>query len=127
MSHWSERYVGRKYVPGQYDCGSLIQEVLRDQFGVAMQLPGKAQAVSCQVRQLDSLRDELAFQVTDPAEGDLVLMRAGGRCSHCGVLAIIGGARYVLHAVRSAGQVLLQPERDLATYGCRLVGYYRPR
>ena len=127
MPHWAEEFVGRKYIPGEYDCATLAQEVLRTRFGVDLPLPASKPAVHHQVAQLDALRDELAVEINTPKEGDLVLMKCGGRLSHCGVFVVIGEVAHVLHAMRNAGQVVLHKLRELPRHNCQVASYHRPK
>lgn len=127
MAHWVEKYVGRKYVPGQFDCASLIQLVLQERFNVELPLPRCAVSVHTQVKHLDALRDDLAPEVSEPREGDLVLMRCGGRLSHCGMLVLVNGHRHVLHAMRNAGQVVLHHIDALSRVNCKVISFHRAR
>lgn len=126
--HWAERYVGLPYVPGSCDCAALAGRVQREQFGRDVALPGeRAEGIRGQAWQIISLAGDYADPTDAPEEGDAVLMLARGRLAHVGILCVIAGRRYVLHAMKSAGQVCLHPVTRLADMGLPVEGYYRWR
>lgn len=126
MAHWSEKYVGRPYVPGEYDCAELAMEVARVEFGMAVDmLSERAIGVREQSEQIDMMQADFAQPTDDPHDGDPVLMRCRGLLAHVGVLCVIGGERYVLHAMRNAGMVCLHPMRRLRDVNLQIEGYYK--
>jgi hypothetical protein len=117
------------YVEGERDCAAFAELVLRDQFGRDVRLPAeRAEGLRGQSAQIVSLAGDYADRVNgEPKEGDAVLMMARGRLAHVGILCLIGGRRYVLHACRAAGQVVRHTLRDLERLNLPVEGYYRWR
>lgn len=127
MAHWSTRYIGRPY--SETNCAELAARVQREVFGLEIALPDAMPTFAGhQSKMIDALGADYAYRVTAPADGDAVLMRCRGRLSHVGVYCDFGrGYGYVLHAMKSAGQVVLHRVRDLARVNLDLEGYYRWR
>ena len=122
-SHWAEHYVGRNY-SSHYDCGVMVQDVLRHQFNKNIAIPnqrfGGLRGAS---QQIMDLKNDFAVQVQNPEEGDGVLMKAG-RLYHMGVYCEINGTGYVLHNVLHSGVVLSVIDR-LPMINTKVEGFYR--
>ena len=120
--HWSERWIGRDWRPGVYECSDFVAEVLAAEFGLAVDLPrasaagGAAGAGSIRAR--DRLTARLAPSLARPLgpgeaprEGDGVLMRARGRRGargavaghHIGLWCAPGGEPSALHCAAGLG------------------------
>lgn len=126
--HWSDKYIGRPYVAGSYDCAALAAEVAQAEFGRAVRLPqDRPTGHFAQSAEIDALQDDYAVPVTDPQEGDPVLMKCRGRLSHIGVWCLIDGEPYILHAMRNAGHVVRHRLRDLARVNLDFAGAYQWR
>lgn len=134
IEHWSDRYVRRRYVPGEFDCGELARLVQREVFGREIRLPserdyelagGTLERFRAMAAQIERGKDDVARRVDAPQEGDGVLLVSRGYRQHIGVHCCIHGERWVLHASDGSGQVQLQRERDLALRGLSIEGYYR--
>lgn len=126
MAHWSEKYVGKPYIEGQFDCAHFVELVLREQFGRELNLPKEhAGEYRAQQRQIDAEKAQYAEPVAIPREGDGVLIVSRGRAEHLGVYCEIHGTSYVLHNFRAAGRVCLHRIRSLPAQGMALAGYYR--
>lgn len=124
MRHWSERYVGMPYA--EADCAELAARVQREVFGRVILLPSERRpGLRGLTRQIETLKGDYATRTDSPADGDGVLMVSRGRIEHVGVYCEIGSAPYVLHAMRSAGQVVLHRARDLSHQGLTVEGYYQ--
>jgi hypothetical protein len=127
-AHWSARYVGRPYVFGESDCAHLACAVRREVFGgeiSALADSGRAASAFSRVAQMRDGLAEYAVPVSDPVEGDIVLMLCRGRPSHVGVFCAPGGHPHVLHALKSAGQAVLHRLRDLPRVQLAVEGFYR--
>ena len=136
--HWAEAWLGRPWVAGEHDCADFVVDVLREQFGIALDLPVHAESVRGWDRQIASLKSEFALRVAPeargslaaPQDGDGVLMVARGarrlRRYHLGLWAGIGGVAHVLHCQEAAGSIL-HPIRDLSLRALELEGIYRWR
>jgi hypothetical protein len=57
-------------------------------------------------------------------DGDAVLMKSGSLW-HVGVYILLGGAPYVLHAMKNAQQVVRHRLRDLPNQGLTVEGFYK--
>ena len=131
MTHWSDRYIGRRYVRGVYDCAHLLVEVMAEQFGRAVSLPAHASGVRDRDKQIATLTATLCRPLagTEAAgDGDVALMRAAGRRvslgHHCGIVFILDNERHVLHCLAGLG-VIRHPLRDLGPRCLELTGVYR--
>ncbi len=128
--HWAEAWLGRPWVAGEHDCADFVVEVLREQFGRALDMPVHAQSVRGWDRQIAALKSEYALPTIAPQEGDGVLMHARGarrlRRYHLGLWAEVGGVAHVLHCHAGAGSIL-HPIRDLGLRALALEGIYRWR
>ena len=127
-AHWSAAYIGRRYVPGRYDCADLVADVLESEFGVRHHLPGRAASVRGLDAQIDAELGRALRAASEPAEGDVVLMRVVGRRRgvghHVGVWCRVDGAAHVLHLPAGVGAALHRL-RDLPGRGWEVMGVYR--
>ena len=72
----AQGYVGREYVPGQYDCAHLAIDVQREVFGRHISLPAPHRLGRAgQVAQIRALRDELAGRAAEVQAAIDSLMR----------------------------------------------------
>lgn len=128
--HWAEELIGRPWQAGgrgsdAFDCWGLVRFCWREQFGIEVpEIPVDAADLR---RVLDAFRDHPERRrwrlVTEPREGDAVLMRQSRHPVHVGLwLEVDGGG--VLHAARGIG-VAFQNPRDLHLQGWRIEGIYR--
>lgn len=123
--HWSQKYIGQPYSEGDHDCAGFAVRVQREVFGNPVELPGHASGVRAQTQQIDNLQNDYATPVDTPIDGDAVLMKSRGRFSHIGIYTEINATRYVVHAMKNAGGVVLHRIRELEHQGLELGGYYR--
>ena len=132
MPHWAESYVGRPYDDERADCAILVRDVLRDHFGVHVDLPSDRDWRRKEPQEVADLGRSAADRIEpdEAREGDLVLMRIVGDRrtlgSHIGVLTLINGQEWVLHAIKQMGS-LLTPVRHLGAFQLELTGYYRAK
>ena len=128
--HWTEAYVGRACVAGEYDCADLAADVLRERFGRTVAFPARADGIRARDAQIAGLAGRLARPLEpgeEPREGDGVLMRQIGRRvagHHIGIWTRAGGEPCVLHGLAGAG-VRLHRLRALARSGLEATGVYR--
>ena len=85
--HWSDSYLGEPYRPVEADCAALAVRVAREVFGRHVDLPQHAAGLRSGSRQIDAIAEagSVAERVTDPRDGDAVLMRCRGVLAHVGV------------------------------------------
>jgi hypothetical protein len=125
-THWSEAYIGLPYIAGEQDCVDLLARVQREVFRRQVTVPSARSANPFTRSMLIAQgRDTLANPVVSPAEGDAVLMQIMGLW-HVGVW-FERGEPWVLHALKSAGQVVAHRLRDLPRWGIKIEGFYRMR
>ena len=137
LQHWAEAYIGRPWIVGEHDCADFVVAVMREQFGLALDLPVHAESrsraptgatVRAWDRQIAAMRADYAEPTDAPQDGDGVLMYARGarrlRRYHLGLWADVGGEAHVLHCQEAAGSIL-HPIRDLALRALVLEGIYR--
>ena len=129
-THWAEAWLGRPWVAGEHDCADFVVEVLREQFGRALDMPVHAESARGWDRQIAALREVYALPTIAPQDGDGVLMHARGarrlRRYHLGLWAEVGGVAHVLHCQDGAGSIL-HPIRDPGLRALALEGIYRWR
>jgi hypothetical protein len=133
MAHWSDRYVGRPYVEGSFDCGALAELVQREVFAKEIHLPSERRYVGKRdVERFQAMASQIAAEkvnfaepVTVPRDGDAVLLMARGYPQHIGVFCMLQGEPWVMHAADSCGQVVRCRIRDLASRCLAVEGYYR--
>lgn len=127
MKHWSSDYIGKPYSK-DYDCAHLLIDVQNNVFNRDLYVPvERARHI---VEMSDQIADNKANYITqitedESTDGDVVLMVCLGRLNHIGVLCVIKGIRYVLHNVKSTGNVTLHKIRELDKYSLVVEGYYR--
>lgn len=130
--HWSTKYIGRPYVRGEYDCVSLVVDVVKELRGVEVPLPDirswRRWSEEGAERYLSPFAESVPVRRAD--DGDLVLMRVRGRRRDIGthVGAFIAGYGLVLHCSEQAGVRAERISEMVPAYGgsrFELVGYYR--
>lgn len=134
VTHWTDPYIGRRYVEGEFDCGEMARLVNRELYGREIRLPverdyleteGTLAKFRAMTAQIERSKDDVARRVGQPQDGDGVLLVARGYQQHIGLHCFMHGERWVLHASDGWGQVVLQRERDLPLRGLKIEGYYR--
>jgi hypothetical protein len=124
--HWTDSFVGRTYIPEEYDCVHLVVEVQKEIYGKAIEIPVEREANVIKLcRQIDQHLETFYEQVDVPEDGDMVLMKCKGRLNHTGVYVLIDGTPYVLHNLRSIMSVAMHRLRDLEKYAVIVDSYYR--
>jgi hypothetical protein len=133
MEHWSERYIGRRYIAGEFDCADLAELVQKEVFGREVHLPkDRDYAGKTGVAKLRAMADQIAREkdryaapTDSPSDGDAVLMTGRGRDQHIGVLCVIGADKYVLHGTSSYGHAVLSLLRNIDRHGLAVEGFYK--
>ena len=132
-AHWSDKYLGRPYLRGEFDCADLVVEVARAEFGRVVALPSHAEGVRARDEQIERLTGELGRRLDRAAgdvwdDGDIALMKSAGRRlslgHHIGVVAVLPLAVCVLHCQAGVG-VVRHPIDFLAARQLELTGIYR--
>lgn len=124
--HWTDAFIGREYVPEEYDCVHLVVEVQKRIYGKTIEIPVERETNFIRLsKQIDQHLETFYEQVTEPQDGDMVLMKCRGRLNHTGVYVVINGTAYVLHNLRNIMSVALHRVRELERYGLIVDSYYR--
>jgi hypothetical protein len=114
--------VGLPYILGVGECAHRAALVWRQEFGFDIEPPSALGDLRAAQR---CIRAELAkadwARVSEPTEGDAVVMLKGGLLCHVGVWVAPG---HVLHCTRADGMVLT-PVEDLPEQGFPVFGYFR--
>lgn len=121
-----DRFCGLPYCAQTFDCADLVALVQRELFGKEIALPGRAARERAPVATAQrALSGEIARGIdeAEATDGDVVLMHSD--TMHLGVLFVIGGERWVLHAFANVGYTALQRATELRQLGVRIEGYYR--
>lgn len=119
-----ERFVGLPYSAAEFDCADLVVQVQRELFGRDVRLPNGRPRGLRGALQLGELSRQYAVPVSEPQDGDLVLMLERGRPAHVGVYFWIAHEGYVLHACERTTVSVLHRARDLSAWGAPIEGYY---
>ncbi len=124
MSWWTQ-YIGQPY--DQADCAELVRQVNAEQFGRVVDLPSKRDdpGIRAGSRQIIRELDVYGLRTDDPRDGDCVVMRQGSRLAHVGCYVLVKDKPYVLHALRTAGTVVLHTLSALTAIGLEVEGIYR--
>ena len=126
--HWAEKFIGRPYEAGSYDCADFVKSVMWEQFKKKIDLPSDRTWRGRTPQELVEWSHSLAEPTEDPKTGDCVLMGVvGNRRSlgcHIGVYARSHGQAWCLHAIRKAG-VIFCPISNLVRLNMEVMGYYR--
>jgi sulfur carrier protein ThiS len=131
----AERYVGRAYVEGEFDCASLAVLVQAELFGRRIDLPVAAdrhRGRRGQASDIQRLQPEVADLVSEPRTGDAVILWALvpeglpplNRQWHVGTVFVQGGETWILHCANEAQGVALQRLDHLLQLGMHLDGFY---
>lgn len=125
-----DRFIGLPYCPRSMDCADLVLLVQSELFGRAVSLPGARPRPLRPDAQGPVLRvhvDQLASQVQEPANGDLVLMLDAGQTvpGHVGTFFFLAHEPWVLHTSHALGGSCLHRASALPSMGLRIEGYYR--
>lgn len=113
------------------DCADLAMLVQREVFGRDVAFAGKRPrplTAADQDAAIASYTAQLADPVDAPRDGDIVLMREGGKtmAGHVGTFFFLNYAPYVLHtAAWMQGGSSLHRLQDIGGFGLTVMGYYR--
>lgn len=121
-----DRFCGLPYCARTFDCADLVALVQRELYGKHIALPGRAARERAPVATAQrALSGEIACGIAEAeaGDGDVVLMHSD--TMHLGVLFVIAGERWVLHAFANVGYTALQRVSELRQLGVRIEGYYR--
>ena len=126
--HWAEQYIGQPYVTGAADCARLVTKVQTEVFNAEVPSDVEVHRAASRLGRATQMTDLVGMYtqpVSEPLEGDIVLMLCRGRPSHVGVYCVVNNEPSVLHAMENAGMVVLHRLRDLEKVFLAIEGYYR--
>ena len=129
--HWASSYIGIPFDrqgegPDSFHCWSFVRFVQKAQFNIEMAHIPSQDAVLTSVK-LFQAHPELDRweQVSDPVEGDCVLIGGGRFAFLIGIWCQPdGNGGGVLHCAQGSG-VVFQSKTDLQTSGWHINGFYR--
>ena len=112
------------------DCADLVLLLQAEIYGRQVRLSGarpRPLRAEAQAPQLRAHVSQLAGRVTDPADGDLVLMFDAGQTvpGHAGTYFFLAHEPWVLHTSHVLGGSCLHRVAALPSMGLRIEGYYR--
>ncbi|TGV09714.1 hypothetical protein E4695_04185 [Alcaligenaceae bacterium 429] len=130
MTKALNRFVGRPHIADSYDCADLAVEVARELFARDVVLPThrpRPHGQRGQALAIQAMANDLAFEVTEPVDGDLVLMQSAGQelPGHIGTYFFVNYQPHVLHTSVALGQASLHKLTALPAFSLRVVGFYR--
>lgn len=130
----AERYVGKPYIEGVFDCADLAAQVQWELFGVVIELPtqrARPHSPRAQARAIAAFAPKVVQQIAAPAHGCGVLMwesaaieSGANRQWHIGTAFLQNGEVWVLHSTVQAGAVLHRLP-DLGRFGLHVEGFYQ--
>lgn len=124
MRHWAEQYVGLPYA--DFDCAALCVKVMHEVFDREILFPDeRPDSIRAISKTIDHGKADYGVLTDNPVEGDAVLMYGRGRINHIGIVCIINGQMFILHAMRNAGHTVLHPVHALKEVGLLVEGYYK--
>lgn len=117
-----EQYLGDAWVHGEHDCWGFFRRVQREQFGrdVPVIDVDAFNLRDCIHAFTGNIERTRWAEVSDPQNGDAVLMSQSQRPTHVGVW--VDGA--VLHCVRGSG-VVYTSLATLRNFPYNVLGFYR--
>jgi hypothetical protein len=126
MMHWSDKYIGKPYIKGEYDCICLVSEVYLNEFGKQIDLPQEKgiNNIGYQKAILNN-KERLAYKISKPEEGCIVLMIGKGRLNHIGIYYLHENIDWVLHNSENVGHVVRTKFRLLSLVGYQVEGLYK--
>lgn len=121
-------YVGREYRV-DYNCAHLAADVQADLFGRAVALPGvHPGGVAGQRAAINSMRDELALEISVPFPGCAVMLSSrddeGREVLHIGTVALRNGDPYVLHNSAHHGSAQFERLENMKRHGMKFKGWF---
>ena len=129
MSHWAVRYIGVPWSatgqgPESYHCWAFVRHVQAAQFGRGLPAIPNPEDLLAQARAFSAHPERTRWRrVSQPEEGDCVLLRRARYPVHVGIwVAVDGGG--VLHCAQDSGVVFQRPAA-LALNGWMVDGYFR--
>jgi len=125
MNHWASAYIGQPWQPQAHDCWAFCRRVWREQFGLevpAIDVDASRLAVVARAFR-DHAERRHWDEVTEPREGDAVLMAHCRHPSHVGIWIDADGGG-VLHCQDGPG-VIFTTRAALARMGWGRLQYYR--
>ena len=108
MTHWAQKYIGGKYVIGESDCWAFFRRLQSEQWGRQIpDVPIDIESARSIVDELERERSDLSrwSPVSEPRDGDAVLLGRGRRPIHIGTYVDIDESGGVLHALEGIGVV----------------------
>lgn len=128
MTLWAEQYIGEQWTV-QKDCFYWFRKIQKEVFGRELaHIKGTTVRKRMVASMLTTDICKVAgwHEVTTPKDGDGVLLRTRVRPHHIGVVTVINGEIFVVHAVEGSG-VLCSSLPNLFLNRWEIVKYYEHR
>ena len=124
QKHWIYKYLGRPFVLGEFDCGTLAIEIMKNEYGKTVALLDNTRDTSLKMQRILALGlGEYFTQIDTPVDGCLAVMNYGGRSRHVGIFYVHNGTGHVIHVgSRTSGTVTCKVSR-LKTQGLQITNY----
>lgn len=130
MTHWASQYIGLPWEyggqgPESFDCWGFVRAIQQTQFRVSMPVVTVPESWAA-AHQLIEGHEERGnwIRVSEPMEGDLVLMARNKYPVHVGIMILVDGRLGVLHCIQHSG-VVFNTVPSLRSCGWGALSYYR--
>lgn len=125
MQHWAEKYIGKPWINGEYDCWGLIREVYKNELGVELS-PIVTDATSLREVLLE-FRKSINYNKLSPdnklLDKHITVLTQNKYPCHVGVYADVDGGG-VLHNMQGVG-VIFQKLPDLKMNGWQILEIWK--
>ena len=122
-AHWITPWLGTPWTPRSFECWHFASQVWRERFRFDVPALGVLpEDLRYGRRQLERDPERAHWvPVSEPQEGDCVMMAMGKRPCHVGIWIEPDG---ILHSVKGPGAIHT-PAARIGTLGYRIIGLYR--
>lgn len=125
MQHWAEKYIGKPWINGEYDCWGLVREVYKNELGVELS-PIVTDATSLREVLLE-FRKSTNYNKLSPdnklLDKHITVLTQNKYPCHVGVYADVDGGG-VLHNMQGVG-VIFQKLPDLKMNGWQILEIWK--
>lgn len=124
MIHWAEKYIGRAWINGRFDCWGLVQEVYRNELGITLSpIITNAESIRNVYSEFAKSNNYTHLQETkELKDKSIVVLSQGKHPNHVGLWADIDGGG-IVHNLQDIG-VVFQKEIELNISGWKIFGVW---
>lgn len=124
MTHWAEKYIGRAWINGQFDCWGLVQEVYKNELNIELS------PIVTNAENIKNVYSEFAKsnnyshlqEATTLKDKSIVVLSQGKYPNHVGLWADIDGGG-IIHNLQDIG-VVFQKMTELKLSGWQILGIW---